>query len=224
MVRKREIVDRLIGTGLIAVIRARSGEQVIPLGEALVSAGIDLLEVTMSTPDAFAAIRDAARHFKTRALIGVGTVLDPATAQSAIDAGADFVVSPIFRAEIAALANSRGKPVMLGAYTPTEAQAAFEAGADFIKIFPAETLGPSYIKSLLAPLPHLKIVPTGGVTVENLPKWFEAGASAVGIGSSLVSKRILETNDWEHLHQIARQFVSKRRPPPKPLADGSGQN
>lgn len=211
MSQKEELLARLTRTGLIAVIRARSAEQVVPLGEALVSAGIDLLEVTMTTPEAFQAIRNASRHFNDRALIGVGTVVDATTARDAIEAGANFVVTPICRAEIAKITRALGKPVMLGAYTPTEAQTAFEAGADFIKLFPAETQGPGFIKSLLAPLPHLKIVPTGGVTVENLTTWFEAGAVAVGIGSSLISKRILETNNWEELHEIARKFVSERK-------------
>jgi len=165
----------------------------------------------MSTPNAFRAIESASRHFGREALIGVGTVLDAQTAETAITAGAEFVVTPITRKEIATVARAHNKPVMLGAYTPTEAQAAYEAGADFIKIFPAETLGPNYIKSLRAPLPHLKIVPTGGVTVENLGSWFEAGCSAVGIGSSLISKKILETDDWVQLKKAAEGFVAARR-------------
>ena|SRR5436190_9587691 len=193
--------------GVIAVVRARSLEQVIPLASALIEAGLIAIEITMTTPSAIMAIREASSKFGKDALIGVGTVLNAATATQAIEAGAEFVVSPITRVEIAKAANQQERPVMLGAYTPTEAQAAYEAGADFIKLFPAETLGPAYIKSIRAPLPHLKIVPTGGVTLENIGDWYKAGCPAVGVGSSLISAKVLETNNWTELARSATEFV-----------------
>ncbi|HSH95217.1 MAG TPA: bifunctional 4-hydroxy-2-oxoglutarate aldolase/2-dehydro-3-deoxy-phosphogluconate aldolase [Roseimicrobium sp.] len=205
---KAEIIHLLTHPGLIAVVRAEKQEQALPLSKALIEGGVIAVEITMSTPNAIEAIRETKRATGDSGLIGVGTVLDVKTCQAAIDAGAEFVVSPITRPELVAVAKAAGVPIMLGAYTPTEAQLAYEAGADFIKIFPADTLGPAYIKSLRAPLPHLKIVPTGGVDVTNVGEFFKAGCTAVGIGSSLVSKAILKDNNWPALTALAKQFVA----------------
>lgn len=209
---KEEIVSALQQARLIAVVRARSEEQVIPLAEALLRGGIRAVEITMTTPNAISAIRRAASKLPSEALIGVGTVLSGQICREAIEAGAQFVVSPITRAEVAQAAHALGKPVMLGAFTPTEAQAAFEAGSDFIKLFPADVLGPAYIKSVRAPLPHLKFVPTGGVTLETIAEFFKAGCPAVGIGSSLITSAILEKNDWAELERLARKFVEASAP------------
>ena len=145
------------------------------------------------------------------ALIGIGTVLDKATCSAAIEAGAEFVVTPICRPELVPIAISAGRPIMLGAYTPTEAQLAYEAGADFIKIFPADTLGPGYIKGIRAPLPHLRIVPTGGIDVKNVAEFLKAGCAALGVGSSLVSAKILQENNWSELTKRAKEFVEAAR-------------
>ena len=204
---KAEILDALLKPGIIAVVRALSAEQIIPLAEALVAGGIPAVEVTMTTPNAIDAISRANKHFGNRALIGVGTVLNAETARAAIGAGAEFVVSPITRPEIAKAAAAEQRAVMLGAYTPTEAQLAHESGADFVKLFPADTLGVAYIKAIRAPLPHLRIVPTGGVTVENIAEFFKAGCPAVGVGSSLISREILEKEDWGALQRKAVEFV-----------------
>jgi 2-dehydro-3-deoxyphosphogluconate aldolase/(4S)-4-hydroxy-2-oxoglutarate aldolase len=204
---KAEIISRLVKPGIIAVVRAQKAEQVPPLCEALLAGGVLAIEITMTTPNALAAIRDARTRFAERALIGVGTVLDAKTCQAAIDAGAEFVVTPICRVELVKLAQAADRPIMLGAYTPTEAQLAHEAGADFVKIFPADTLGPGFIKSLRAPLPHLKIVPTGGVDVGNVADFLKAGCAALGVGSSLVSTKILADADWPELTRRAKEFV-----------------
>jgi 2-dehydro-3-deoxyphosphogluconate aldolase / (4S)-4-hydroxy-2-oxoglutarate aldolase len=204
---KPEIISALLQPGLIAVVRARSAEQVVPLGEALLRGGIRAIEVTLTTPNAMEAIRQCVRTFSKDALVGVGTVLQPESCVEAVEAGAEFIVSPITKASIAMATQRLEKPVMLGAFTPTEAQTAYEAGADFVKLFPADTLGPTYIKAVRAPLPHLKFVPTGGVTLENIAEFFKAGCPAVGIGSSLVSASILERNDWVELERVAKQFV-----------------
>lgn len=208
MPAKSEIINRLKNPGIIAVVRARAAGQVIPLSEALLAGGVIAIEITMTTPDAIGAIRAASKYFGQRALIGVGTVLNPETCQSAIDAGAEFVVSPVCRTDLVPIAASANRPIMLGCYTPTEAQRAHDAGSDFIKLFPADTLGPKYIKALRAPLPHLEIVPTGGVDVENVGDWLRAGCAAVGAGSSLVSPEILSANDWPKLTQRAAEFVA----------------
>lgn len=204
---KSQIIEQLLNPGIIAVVRAKRTAQVVPLAEALVAGGVIAVEITMTTPNAIAAIREASAKLGAHALIGVGTVLDEATCRAAIEAGAQFIVSPVGRYELVAIAHQAGKPIMLGAYSPTEAQLAHEAGSDFIKIFPADTLGSNYVKALRAPLPHLRIVPTGGVDLNTIGEFFEAGCVAVGAGSSLVSREVLEKDDWETLTRIAKDFV-----------------
>jgi 2-dehydro-3-deoxyphosphogluconate aldolase/(4S)-4-hydroxy-2-oxoglutarate aldolase len=208
---KQQIIEQLLDPGVIAVVRAKRTDQVVPLAEALVAGGIIAIEITMTTPNAIAAILEASAKLGDRALIGVGTVLDEATCRAALEAGAQFVVSPISRRELVPIAQKAGKPIMLGAYTPTEAQLAHEAGADFIKIFPADGLGPNYIKALRAPLPHLRIVPTGGVDLKTIGDFFKAGSVAVGAGSSLISKDVLEKDDWATLTRVASEFAKAAR-------------
>jgi len=204
---KQQIIEQLLNPGVIAVVRAKRADQAIPLAEALLAGGVIAVEITMTTPNAIAAIREASAKVGDRALIGVGTVLDEATCRAAIDAGAQFVVSPICRHALIPIAHNAGKPIMLGAYTPTEAQLAHEAGADFIKIFPADGLGPNYIKALRAPLPHLQVVPTGGVDLKTIGEFLKAGCVAVGAGSSLISKEVLAKDDWATLTRTAAEFV-----------------
>jgi len=204
---KSEIISLLINPGIIAVVRAQKPEQVIPLSEALLAGGVIAIEITMTTPNAIAAIGQAREQLGNRALVGVGTVLDAETCRAALNAGAEFVVTPICRAEFVAIAHEVDRPIMLGAYTPTEAQAAHEAGADFIKIFPADSLGPGYMKALRAPLPHLCLVPTGGVDVGNVADFLKAGCAALGVGSSLVSAKILSEANWPELTRRAQEFV-----------------
>lgn len=202
---------RLTDPGIIAVVRARRADQVPPLAEALVAGGVTAIEITLTTPDAFAAIAATAKRLGERALVGVGTVLNEEQCRAALAAGAEFVVSPIARRELVPLAHAADTPVMLGAYSPTEAQLVHEAGADFVKLFPAETLGPAFIKALRAPLPHLKIVPTGGVDLRTLADFIRAGCAAVGVGSSLITADILAREDWPALTELARQYVAARR-------------
>ena len=208
---KSEIISLLTNPGIIAVVRAQKAEQVIPLSEALIAGGVIAIEITMTTPNAIEAIRDARKKLGERAVIGVGTVLNEKVCREAIEAGAEFVVTPICRTEFVAIARAADRPIMLGAYTPTEAQTAHEAGADFIKIFPADTLGPGYIKALRAPLPHLKIVPTGGVDVHNVADFFKAGCAAVGVGGSMVTAKMLQAGDWPGLTNVAEKFVKTAR-------------
>jgi 2-dehydro-3-deoxyphosphogluconate aldolase/(4S)-4-hydroxy-2-oxoglutarate aldolase len=208
---KSEIMARLTDPGIIAVIRAQRAEQVLPLSEALLAGGVVAIEITMTTPNAIDAIRLAREKLPQSALVGVGTVLDVKTCEAAIAAGAEFVVSPICRTELVAAAHAVERPVMLGAYTPTEAQIAHEAGADFIKIFPADSLGPAYMKGIRAPLPHLRLVPTGGVDVHNVGDFLKAGCVALGIGSSLVSTKILQEENWPELTRKAAEFVAAAR-------------
>ena len=205
---KSELVSRLIDPGIIAVVRAQKAEQVLPLSEALIGGGIIAIEITMTTPNAIETIRETSRRIGARGVIGVGTVLDARTCRQAIEAGAEFVVSPILRPEIAETARGLDRPVMLGAYTPTEAQLAHEAGADFIKIFPSDSLGPNYIRAIRAPLPHLRIIPTGIATVDDVAGFITAGCVGVGLGSLLITRPILEEANWLELTRRARDFVA----------------
>ena len=208
MPNRAEVISRLVNPGVIAVVRAQKQEQVLPLAEALVEGGVIAIEITMTTPNALQAIRDTRQALGSRAVIGVGTVLNAETCRAAIEAGAEFVVSPITKFEILDTAHAAGCPVMLGAYTPTEAQAAHELGADFIKLFPADGLGPNYVKALRAPLPHLRIVPTGGVDLNSAGEFIKAGCAAVGAGSSLISPKFLREEDWPALTRLAKEFVA----------------
>ena len=204
---KAEIISSLENPGIIAVVRAQNAALVLPLSEALIEGGVIAIEITMTTPDAIKAIHDAHRELGDRALIGVGTVLNVSACKAAIDAGAQFVVTPVLRPDCVPIASAAARPIMLGAYTPTEAQLAHEAGSDFVKIFPADTLGPGYIKALRAPLPHLRIVPTGGVDINNVLDFLKAGCAALGVGSSLVSSRLLQDENWTGLTRRAAEFV-----------------
>lgn len=204
---KTEIIDRILNPGIVAIIRADSSEQLLSAAEALYEGGVTGMEVTMTTPNALQVIADVSKRFGNKVLIGVGSVLDTETCRAAILAGAQFVVTPITRPEVITLCNRYGKPIASGAYTPTEALTAYESGADFIKIFPADQLGPQYIKNILAPMPQLQIIPTGGVTLQTAESFIKAGCVALAAGSSLVSKEILKTQDWKKLTEISAAFV-----------------
>ncbi|HEX4052924.1 MAG TPA: bifunctional 4-hydroxy-2-oxoglutarate aldolase/2-dehydro-3-deoxy-phosphogluconate aldolase [Tepidisphaeraceae bacterium] len=208
---KDQYLDQIAGAGVVAVIRAKSKDQLVGITEALLAGGVPAIEVTMSTPDAIAGIEMLAGRFGDRAVIGVGTVTDAATAESAIKAGAQFVVSPVFDAQVVATAQKYGRIVIPGALTPTEIMRAWSAGADVVKIFPSTALGPQYFKDLLAPLPQLRLTPTGGVTVKNSGDWIKAGAVFVGAGSSLVTKDALAANDWTSITANAKAFVEAIR-------------
>lgn len=208
---RSEVITLLTNPGIIAVVRTQRADQVVPIAEALVAGGVIAVEVTLTVPDALEAIRAASRTLGPRALVGAGTVLDAKSCRAAIEAGAEFIVSPITRREIVEAAHAADRPVMLGAYTPTEAQTAFEAGADFIKLFPADKLGPAYVKALRAPLPHLKIVPTGGVDLDTAGEFLKAGCAALGVGGSLLMPEILKTEDWPALTRLAASFVRVAR-------------
>ena len=208
---KAEIIQRLLDPGVIAIIRADSSHDLMAAAEALADGGVTAMEVTMTTPDALRVIGDVVAQFGERILMGVGSVLDPETARVAILAGAEFVVTPVTRAEVIRMCNRYGKPVASGAFTATEALLSHESGADFIKIFPADQAGPAYMKNLLAPLPMLQIIPTGGITPENAAEYLAAGCVAIGVGSHLVSKEILQNKDWKGLRERAERFVKAVR-------------
>jgi 2-dehydro-3-deoxyphosphogluconate aldolase / (4S)-4-hydroxy-2-oxoglutarate aldolase len=165
-------------------------------------------EITMTVPGAIDAIRTVSRKLGDEAVIGVGTVLDAATAEDAIEAGAEFVVSPILDSDVIAAAHRHDKVAIPGALSPTEVVGAWDAGADVVKIFPANHFGPQYVRDLHGPLPGIRLTPTGGVDLETTPKWIEAGAVAVGVGSALVRRDLLAAADWAQLTDLASRYVA----------------
>ncbi|HAB16203.1 MAG TPA: bifunctional 4-hydroxy-2-oxoglutarate aldolase/2-dehydro-3-deoxy-phosphogluconate aldolase [Verrucomicrobiota bacterium] len=209
--QRARLVQQITGAGVIAVIRAPSAEIVQPLAEALLAGGVIALEVTTSTPDFAAAIRAARERYGSRACVGAGTLLNAAKAEEAVGAGAQFLVSPISDFSLIEVAHGAGVPVMLGAFTPTEAQRVHEAGADFVKLFPADSLGLSFIRALRAPLPHLRLVPTGGVDARNAAEFRRAGCAAIGVGSGLIRPEWLAQSNWPALTEAAAAVVSAWR-------------
>jgi 2-dehydro-3-deoxyphosphogluconate aldolase/(4S)-4-hydroxy-2-oxoglutarate aldolase len=207
MLSRAEISAALRRDLLIAVVRTDDPEQIPFICEALLSGGVKSIEITLTVPNALRAVKSASTNFGSLGLIGVGSVLDAQSCDAAIEAGAQFVVSPILRPELVGIAHSAGKPVMLGACTPTEAQVVHESGADFVKLFPAEKLGPAFVKAILAPLPHLRIVPTGGVDTATAVEFLRAGCVALGLGGSLLTREILRAGRWPELASSARAFV-----------------
>ena len=204
---RQAILQQIEDVGLVAIIRANAASGLVETCQALAEGGVTVAEITMTTPGALEAIATAKAQLGDRMLVGVGSVLDADTVDRAVEAGAEFVVSPIFKPEIIESAHRHGKPCFCGAFTPTEVLLAFEAGSDVVKVFPANHNGPRFFKDILAPMPHLKLPPTGGVSLETLADWFAAGARCVGVGSSLVRKDLIEKQDWSALTRLARQYV-----------------
>lgn len=200
-------LQRLLSTGIVAILRAPSAEQLGSVARALHAGGIDVIEVTFTTPNAAAVIQEVQRDLGDKVLLGAGTILDPETARTAILAGAEFLVSPAVNVEVIRMAHRYDKLMLPGAYTPTEVITAWEAGADVIKLFPAEIGGAPYLKALRGPLPQVRFLPTGGVNLQTLPAFFEAGACAVGLGSQLVDPAALQRGDFRAVEQSARHYV-----------------
>ncbi|MGH7201594.1 MAG: bifunctional 4-hydroxy-2-oxoglutarate aldolase/2-dehydro-3-deoxy-phosphogluconate aldolase [Planctomycetaceae bacterium] len=203
--------QRVLDSGLVAILRAASGERLPEIARAVFEGGIDILEVTFTVPGAIDVLRQIRAELGERALIGAGTVLDTETARAALLAGADFLVSPTLNLDVIRLCRRYDKLVMPGAFTPTEVLAAWEAGADFVKIFPADVAGPAYLKALRGPLPQVRLMPTGGVTLSTLREFFDAGASAVGLGSALLEQDAVRDGNTERIRSLAAQFVERRR-------------
>jgi 2-dehydro-3-deoxyphosphogluconate aldolase / (4S)-4-hydroxy-2-oxoglutarate aldolase len=205
--RKIDVMKKLIDDGLIAVIRAESRDQAARIAEACAQGGVAALEITFTVPGAAGAIEHLAKEFSNKILLGAGTVLDPETARIAILAGAHFVVSPALNIETARLCNRYQVPYLPGAGTIAEVIAGMECGADIIKAFPGEILGPTFIKAVKGPLPQAQLMPTGGVSLENVGEWIKAGAVAIGVGSSLTAGA--KTGDYASITKMACQFVEK---------------
>ncbi|GAB4520640.1 MAG: bifunctional 4-hydroxy-2-oxoglutarate aldolase/2-dehydro-3-deoxy-phosphogluconate aldolase [Anaerolineae bacterium] len=208
MSEERNAIRDIIEAGkLIAVVRASSPQQAVSIGQALAEAGVRLIEITFTVPNAPAAIREL-NQAVPEILVGAGSVTTVAQAEQAIEAGARYVVSPVSALELIPVCHERGVATMVAGLTPTELFQGWQAGSDYVKLFPARAVGgPDYIREVLAPLPQLPLVPTGGVTLENFKAYLAAGARAVGLGSALVPKALVQAGDWAGLTAHARQFV-----------------
>lgn len=206
MTNRKSVSDTVSAAGLIAIVRSKSDAFCFEAVDALGEAGCNVVEATLTTPGALKLVTDV-RERLPNITMGIGSVLCVDHVLAAVDAGAQFIVTPILSTAVIKACNDADLPIVCGAYTPTEAQTAHDAGADFVKLFPADTLGAKYIKALLAPLPHLRIIPTGGVDVTTIPELFSAGCIAVAAGSNLVSESLLVNRDSDGITARARLFV-----------------
>ncbi|HSW43243.1 MAG TPA: bifunctional 4-hydroxy-2-oxoglutarate aldolase/2-dehydro-3-deoxy-phosphogluconate aldolase [Patescibacteria group bacterium] len=198
--------QRLRDSAVIAIMRARSSDQLLDAAEALRAGGVTAIEVTLTTPGSLDVIRAAIQRFEGRVLFGAGTVLDPESARAAILAGAQFVVAPSLHVGTIEMCRRYSVPVMPGAFTPTEIVAAWQAGADYVKVFPASLGGPGLIKAIRGPLPQVRLVPVGGVDLTNTAEFVRAGADVVGVGGELVSQQLLDARDFATITEIAGRF------------------
>jgi len=205
---KSEVVQTIRDVGIIPVVRAQSADEAMMAIDAIRAGGISLLEITMTVPGAVQLIEKVAKRYGAEALVGAGTVLDAETARACVDAGAQFVVSPSLNLETIEVCRAHDVAVLPGALTPTEVVNAWNAGADFVKVFPAGAVGgPSYLKALKAPLPHIELVPTGGVSLKTAADFIKAGASALGVGADLVDLKALREGQQHIITERAREFV-----------------
>lgn len=204
-------LQRVLDGGLVAIIRAPSGELLADVARALYEGGIEVIEVTFTVPNVLSILRQVSDELGDKILLGAGTVLDGETARAAILAGAEFIVSPVVREDVIRVCNRYSKVVMPGAFTPTEILNAWDAGADIVKVFPADVGGPSYLKAVHGPLPQIRLMPTGGVDLTTMESFVKAGACAVGLGSALVEKQAVQDGDMDRIRAMAKQYVAKMK-------------
>jgi 2-dehydro-3-deoxyphosphogluconate aldolase/(4S)-4-hydroxy-2-oxoglutarate aldolase len=201
-------LKRILDCGIVAVIRSETAEPLVNVVRALADGGVIAAEITFTVPNAPDVIRQVRKEIGDAVVLGAGTVLDAETARIALLAGAEYLVSPIVDLEMIRLARRYDKVVMPGAFTPTEILRAWEAGADVVKVFPADVGGPSYFKSIRGPLPHIRLMPTGGVDLSTAESFLKAGACCLGVGSSLVDPKTVAAGDFARIRELASQFVA----------------
>lgn len=204
---KTKLVQGVVESGVVAIVRLSSAQNLMQVAEAIAKGGVKYIEFTMTTPGALKVLEEASAAFKGDVIFGAGTVLDPETARAAILAGAQFVVAPNLNPKVIELCNRYSVATMPGCLTPTEIVQAWECGADVVKVFPANQFGPEYISAVLAPLPHIKLAPVGGVDLSNVTAYIKAGAACVGVGSSLVNNKLIASSDWAGLTERAKGFI-----------------
>jgi 2-dehydro-3-deoxyphosphogluconate aldolase/(4S)-4-hydroxy-2-oxoglutarate aldolase len=198
---------RVLNLGIVAILRAPSGELLADVAEALLAGGIDVIEVTFTVPKAEQVLQRVADRLGDKVLLGAGTVLDTETARIALLSGARFLVTPVVKTDVIQLCRRYDRVVMPGALTPTEVLTAWEAGADIVKVFPSEVTGPAYLKALHGPLPQIRLMPTGGVNLETAADFLRAGACALGLGSALVESKAVAARDFGRIESLARSYV-----------------
>jgi 2-dehydro-3-deoxyphosphogluconate aldolase/(4S)-4-hydroxy-2-oxoglutarate aldolase len=212
MSEKRQAVTAEIERlGVVAVIRMKEPQKLREVIDAIADGGVRALEVTMTVPGAVELIRELASALPTGFILGAGTVVDAETAVRVIHAGARFVVGPVFRRSVITACHEHDVPAMPGCFTPSEILDAWEAGADIVKVFPATALGPAFIKDVRGPLPQVKLMPTGGVTLDNAGDWIRAGAVAVGVGTALLDAKAIAAGDYGVLRANAERIVANVR-------------
>lgn len=206
---KLEQMQQIEACGIVAIIRANSADELIEAAAAIHAGGVDVIEVTMTTPNALQVINDVSSTYGDKVLVGAGSVLDAETARAVMLSGADFVVSPATKPDVIEICNRYGKVVIPGAFTPTEILMAWETGADYVKVFPSSSVGADYIKDVKAPLPQIPLVPTGGINAENAADFITAGATALGVGSALVNNQLIAAGEFETLTERAERLVKE---------------
>ncbi|MFH1267615.1 MAG: bifunctional 4-hydroxy-2-oxoglutarate aldolase/2-dehydro-3-deoxy-phosphogluconate aldolase [Planctomycetota bacterium] len=200
-------LTRIVTSGVVAVVRAPSGEMLVDVAQALLDGGVEAIEITFTVPGAHRVLEQVRQRLGERILLGAGTVLDPETARTALLAGAEFIVTPTLNLDVIRLCRRYSKVVMPGALTPTEVLTAWEAGADVVKVFPSDITGPGYLKALHGPLPQVRLMPTGGVNLQTAADFLRAGACALGVGGSLVEPKAVAAGDMARIESLARQFT-----------------
>ncbi|MHB1425937.1 MAG: bifunctional 4-hydroxy-2-oxoglutarate aldolase/2-dehydro-3-deoxy-phosphogluconate aldolase [Gemmataceae bacterium] len=203
-IQLRHILD----CGIVAVVRSPDSRQLVEVVRALADGGVTVVEITMTVPDALGVLRQVRQALGERVLLGAGTILDTETARAALLAGAEYLVAPTLNLDVIRLCQRYSKLVMPGAFTPTEILTAWEAGADIVKVFPAEAVGPAYFKAIRGPLPHIRLMPTGGVDLNTGADFLRAGACCLGLGSQLVEPQAVAEHDFDRIRDLARQYVA----------------
>jgi len=208
MLEKIQVLQRISQSGIVAVVRAETSQMALDIAEAVRLGGVEAIEITFTVPGAVKVLEDlASKYKKGEILLGAGTVMDAATARLALLSGAQFVVCPNLDPEVIRLCNKYGKVCVPGAMTVSEMVTAMELGADVVKLFPATTFGPKFIRDVRGPLPHVSILPTGGINIDNAAEWISAGAVAIGVGGELTGGA--KKGDYGLVTETARKFVAK---------------
>jgi 2-dehydro-3-deoxyphosphogluconate aldolase/(4S)-4-hydroxy-2-oxoglutarate aldolase len=199
-------LKKILDSGIVAVIRSTQSRQLVEVARALADGGIDVVEITLSVPDALGIIREVCNELGNRVLVGAGTVLDPESARAALLAGAEYIVAPTVNLDVIRLCRRYDRVIMPGALTPTEILTAWEAGADIVKVFPADVVGPAFFRALRGPLPQIRLMPTGGVDLSTAAAFLQAGACCLGIGSQLVEPQAVAAGNFARIRELAGQY------------------
>src|SRR5437879_2106472 len=205
---KETQLRQVLDSGIVAVVRSPDSQQLVEAARALADGGVNVVEITMTVPDALDVVRQVRRALGDRLLLGAGTILDPETARAALLAGAEYIVAPTVNLEVIRLCRRYDKVVIPGAFTPTEILTAWEAGADIVKVFPAEVVGPAFFKALRGPLPQIRVMPTGGVDLTTAAAFLQAGACCLGVGSQLVEPEAVAQGHFDRIRELARKYAA----------------